>query len=245
MPYCPQCGEELGPDDPAGLCPKCLILGAFDSSIGAEQSRTKTTELATAGDDDFGRYQILRPLGEGGMGTVYLAEQREPIRCRVALKVVKLGMDTGQVLARFANERQALAMMDHPNIARIFDAGATPKGRPYFVMEYIEGSPITQYCDHNRIAIGQRLGLFLAAGRLGAFRRRAAHLSFDSIGPHFLGNAQSAILRLGLQRELHDWQRFGHAQSARSALTDCWHGRRGAFLRALQCAARHLHFALF
>jgi eukaryotic-like serine/threonine-protein kinase len=92
-------------------------------------------------DDDFVRYRILRPVGEGGMGTVYLAEQREPIRRDVALKVVKLGMDTSQVLARFANERQALAMMDHPNIARIFDAGATAKGRPYFVMEYIEGVP--------------------------------------------------------------------------------------------------------
>jgi len=99
------------------------------------------------------------------MGTVYLAEQHEPIRRRVALKVVKLGMDTGQVLARFANERQALAMMDHPNIARIFDAGATAKGRPYFVMEYIEGVPITQYCDHNRISIVQRLELFLAVCR--------------------------------------------------------------------------------
>ena len=99
------------------------------------------------------------------MGTVYLAEQREPIRRIVALKVVKLGMDTGQVLARFANERQALAMMDHPNIARIFDAGATAKGRPYFVMEYIEGVPITQYCDRNRIAIGQRLEIFLAVCR--------------------------------------------------------------------------------
>ena len=96
------------------------------------------------------------------MGTVYLAEQREPIRRQVALKVVKLGMDTSQVLARFANERQALAMMDHPNIARIFDAGATPKGRPYFVMEYIEGVPITQYCDGKRMTIGQRLELFLA-----------------------------------------------------------------------------------
>src|SRR5579863_1686412 len=167
MSNCPQCGGELGASDPAGLCPKCLIQGAFDSSVGADGTPTQTIHTTTvaAGDDDFGRYQILRPLGEGGMGTVYLAEQREPIRRRVALKVVKLGMDTGQVLARFANERQALAMMDHPNIARIFDAGATPKGRPYFVMEYIEGSPITQYCDHNRIAIGQRLGLFLAVCR--------------------------------------------------------------------------------
>ena len=167
MPNCPQCGEQLGSGDPAGLCPKCLILGAFDSSVGAEESGTQTidTAAAAAGDDDFGRYQILRPLGEGGMGTVYLAEQLEPIRRRVALKVVKLGMDTAQVLARFNNERQALAMMDHPNIAQIFDAGATTKGRPYFVMEYIEGAPITQYCDRKRMTTKERLALFLAVCR--------------------------------------------------------------------------------
>lgn len=166
MPNCPQCATELGPGDPAGLCPKCLIQGAFDSSVGADEFRTTLdTSSASAGEDDFGRYQILRAIGEGGMGTVYLAEQLEPIRRRVALKVVKLGMDTSQVLARFANERQALAMMDHPNIARIFDAGATPKGRPYFVMEYIEGVPITQYCDGKRITVGQRLELFLAVCR--------------------------------------------------------------------------------
>jgi eukaryotic-like serine/threonine-protein kinase len=167
MPNCTHCEAELGSGDPAGLCPNCLIHGAFDSSIGADESRTQTIDTATAptSDDDFGRYQIVRPLGEGGMGTVYLAEQREPIRRRVALKVVKLGMDTGQVLARFAKERQALAMMDHPNIARIFDAGATPKGRPYFVMEYIEGVPITQYCDAKRMTIRQRLQVFLSVCR--------------------------------------------------------------------------------
>jgi serine/threonine protein kinase/tetratricopeptide (TPR) repeat protein len=99
------------------------------------------------------------------MGTVYLAEQLEPIRRRVALKVVKLGMDTTQVLARFDNERQALAMMDHPNIAHIFDAGATTTGRPYFVMEYIEGAPITQYCDRERTTTNERLALFLAVCR--------------------------------------------------------------------------------
>src|SRR5579864_8076712 len=167
MPSCPQCGAELGSGDPAGLCPQCLIEGAFDSSLGAAQSRTQTIDLAASAsaDDEFGRYHILRPLGEGGMGTVYLAEQREPIRRHVALKVVKLGMDSGQVLARFANERQTLAMMEHPNIARILDAGATPKGRPYFVMEYIEGVPITQYCDSKRMTIGQRLELFLAVCR--------------------------------------------------------------------------------
>jgi serine/threonine protein kinase len=158
---------ELDADDPAGLCPQCLIQGAFDSSGGAGESETQTIETATAtaGDDDFGRYHIVRPLGEGGMGTVYLTEQREPIRRRVALKVIKLGMDTTQVLARFANERQALAIMDHPNIARILDAGATPKGRPYFVMEYIEGVVITHYCDRNRVTIGQRLELFLEVCR--------------------------------------------------------------------------------
>src|SRR4030095_10268503 len=110
-------------------------------------------------------YQILRPVGEGGMGTVYLAEQLEPIRRRVALKVVKLGMDTAQVLARFDNERQALAMIDHPQIRPIFDAGATTTGRPYFVMEYIEGAPITEYCDRERMTTRDRLALFLTICR--------------------------------------------------------------------------------
>jgi serine/threonine protein kinase len=167
MPSCPQCGEQVGSGDPAGLCPKCLMLGAFESSVGADGSVTRTifTAGVAAADDDFGRYRVLRLLGEGGMGTVYLAEQSEPIRRRVALKVVKAGMDTAQVLARFYNERQALAMMDHPNIAQIFDAGATAKGRPYFVMEYIEGAPITQYCDRERLTTRQRLALFLAVCR--------------------------------------------------------------------------------
>src|SRR5580765_7165733 len=166
MPTCPQCGAELDSADPAGLCPTCLIQGALGSSSGVDESRTETIgPTAVARDDDFGRYQIIRTLGEGGMGTVYLAEQREPIRRRVALKVVKLGMDTSQVLARFDNERQAIAMMDHPNIAHIFDAGATPKGRPYFVMEYIEGAPITEYCDRERMTTRDRLALFLAVCR--------------------------------------------------------------------------------
>jgi serine/threonine protein kinase/tetratricopeptide (TPR) repeat protein len=153
-------------DDPLGLCPKCLIQGALESSA-AEDFATETVDATASGaqEKDFGRYRVMQLLGEGGMGTVYLAEQREPIRRRVALKVVKLGMDTSQVLARFANERQALAMMDHPNIARIFDAGATSKGRPYFVMEYIDGTPITQYCDRERMTTVERLDLFLAVCR--------------------------------------------------------------------------------
>jgi serine/threonine protein kinase len=163
MPTCPRCGAELDSADPAGLCPPCLIQAAFESASGLDESGIGTA--GAAGDDDFGRYQIIRPLGEGGMGTVYLAEQREPIHRRVALKVVKLGMDTSQVLARFDNERQALAMMEHWNIAQIFDAGATTTGRPYFVMEYIDGAPITDYCDRARMAIRERLALFLAVCR--------------------------------------------------------------------------------
>ena len=166
MPTCLKCGAELGSADPAGLCPVCLMQGALESSSGIDESSGRTVgPVAATRDDDFGRYQIIRPVGEGGMGTVYLAEQREPIRRQVALKVVKLGMDTRQVLSRFDNERQALAMMDHPNIAQIFDAGATTKGRPYFVMEYIEGAPITQYCDRRRMTIKERLALFLAVCR--------------------------------------------------------------------------------
>src|ERR1700722_1153917 len=167
MSNCPQCGEEGGSGDLAGLCPNCLILGAFESSVGADESGTQTISTTTAetGDDDFGRYRVLSPLGEGGMGTVYLADQLEPIRRRVALKVVKLGMDTAEVLARFDNERQALAMMDHPNIAQIFDAGATTKGRPYFVMEYVDGIPITQYCDRRRMTTRERLALLLVVCR--------------------------------------------------------------------------------
>jgi serine/threonine protein kinase/tetratricopeptide (TPR) repeat protein len=166
MPACPQCGAELGSADPAGLCPQCLILGALESS-GSSEFGTHTGGPATGvtPGEDFGRYRIIQSLGEGGMGTVYLAEQLEPIRRRVALKVVKLGMGTAAVLARFGNERQALALMDHPNVAQIFDAGTTPTGRPYFVMEYIEGAPITQYCDRKRMITRDRLVLFLAVCR--------------------------------------------------------------------------------
>ncbi len=108
----------------------------------------------------IGPYRIVRVLGEGGLGTVYLAEQEQPIRRRVALKVVRLGMETPSVLARFDLERQALARMDHPNIARILDAGDTPCGQPYFVMEYIDGVPITAHCDAARLDVRQRLELF-------------------------------------------------------------------------------------
>src|SRR5438874_12493739 len=110
--------------------------------------------------DHIGPYKLLQQIGEGGCGVVYMAEQEEPVRRRVALKVIKLGMDTKNVIARFEAERQALAMMDHPNIARVLDAGATEMGRPYFVMELVRGIKITEYCDQNHLDTTQRLNLF-------------------------------------------------------------------------------------
>ncbi|MFC1794018.1 serine/threonine protein kinase [Planctomycetota bacterium] len=109
----------------------------------------------------IGRYKLLSVLGEGGYGIVYLAEQQRPIKRRVALKVIKPGMDTKQVIARFEAERQALALLDHPNIAHVYDAGKTKNGRPYFVMEYVKGVPITKHCDLEKLAIEERLQLFL------------------------------------------------------------------------------------
>jgi hypothetical protein len=109
----------------------------------------------------IGRYKLLQRIGEGGCGSVYMAEQEIPVRRRVALKVIKLGMDTKSVIARFEAERQALALMDHPNIARVLDAGATEAGRPYFVMELVRGVKITAYCDENHLPARQRLELFI------------------------------------------------------------------------------------
>jgi len=109
----------------------------------------------------IGRYHLLQRIGEGGMGEVWLAEQKEPVRRRVALKLVKAGMSSREVIARFESERQALAVMDHPAIAKVFDAGSTPQGAPYFVMEYVAGVPITAYCDNHRLSTRERLELFM------------------------------------------------------------------------------------
>ena len=122
-----------------------------------------TAEIPLSEDPQtvIGRFRLLEKIGEGGFGVVYVAEQKTPVRRRVALKIIKLGMDTRSVVARFEAERQALAMMDHPNIAKVFDAGATDTGRPYFVMELVRGIPITGYCDQNSLPPIQRLGLFI------------------------------------------------------------------------------------
>src|SRR5207253_11400947 len=108
----------------------------------------------------IGSYKLLEQIGEGGFGVVFMSEQQQPVRRKVALKVLKPGMDTRQVVARFEAERQVLAIMDHPNIAKVHDGGVTPSGRPYFVMELIKGVPITEYSDTNRLTPRARLELF-------------------------------------------------------------------------------------
>ena len=109
----------------------------------------------------IGRYKLMEQIGEGGMGVVFVAEQERPIRRKVPLKVIKPARDSKEIVARFEAERQALAMMDHPNIAKVFDAGTTDAGRPYFAMELVKGIPITEYCDKNTLTIRERLGLFM------------------------------------------------------------------------------------
>ena len=140
-----------------------LVARALDDS-DAEEPVAAVTSLDMVLErlgSQIDHYKLLQVLGEGGMGVVYLAEQTEPIHRQVALKIIKLGMDTRQVIARFEAERQALALMDHPNIARVLDAGATDAGRPYFVMERVQGISITEYCDRNNLSPRDRLTLFV------------------------------------------------------------------------------------
>ena len=167
---CLRCGARLPHDSPGGHCISCLLqLGLTADPLvepvhtqpGTIQINPPTQTRTEKPGDRIGRYKLLQQIGEGGCGVVYMAEQAEPVRRRVALKVIKLGMDTKQVVARFEAERQALALMDHPNIAKVLDAGATETGRPYFVMELVRGVRITDYCDQNKVSTRDRLRLFI------------------------------------------------------------------------------------
>ena len=136
--------------------------GDFIPMDPAAETKTVEVPALTEGEGSvIGRYKLLQNIGEGGCGIVYMAEQQQPVVRRVALKIIKLGMDTKQVIARFEAERQALAMMDHPNIAKVFDAGATDTWRPYFVMELVRGIPITEFCDQQQSSTLGRLTLFM------------------------------------------------------------------------------------
>jgi eukaryotic-like serine/threonine-protein kinase len=147
-----------------------VLLNAHDESHhmlrpGQLLATADYPEPAECPGTTIGPYKLLEQIGEGGMGVVYVADQEVPVRRRVALKLIKPGMDSKQVVARFEAERQALALMDHPNIARVLDGGATPDGRPYFVMELVRGLPITDYCDQAQLTIRQRLGVFVQVCR--------------------------------------------------------------------------------
>src|SRR5947207_601550 len=163
---CRECGTAIPADSPGGFCAQCLLrLGLLQ--VQGPESEVQGQESGVGGSltekpgERIGRYRLLQEIGHGGCGVVYMAEQEEPVRRKVALKVIKLGMDTRQVVARFEAERQALALMDHPNIARVLDVGATDAGRPYFVMELVRGIPITEYCDQCNLPAAERLELFM------------------------------------------------------------------------------------
>lgn len=136
-------------------------LGKFLQGDASDFIGTIDQPISERPGNQIGPYKLLQQLGEGGMGVVYMAEQHEPVRRKVALKIIKAGMDTKQVIARFEAERQALSLMDHPNIARVLDAGTTGSGRPYFVMELVKGQPITEYCDEHRMTARQRLEMLV------------------------------------------------------------------------------------
>ena len=154
---CPNCQHENPSDSKS--CTECGAQLRPDRA-GTVTLQNPVQEPAVGGIVS-GKYKLLEELGSGGMGIVYKAEQIQPVKRSVALKIIKLGMDTRQVIARFETERQALAVMDHPNIAKIFDGGATETGRPYFVMELVRGVPITEYCDKHRLTTRERLDLFI------------------------------------------------------------------------------------
>jgi len=148
-------------DRPPKETPRVASLGSDGAGVPARDGDATLDIASTVPESkSIGPYRLLQLLGEGGMGEVWLAEQKKPIQRTVALKLIKAGMDTKTVVARFESERQALALMDHPNIARVFDAGSTAEGRPYFVMEYVPGLPINEYCDKHRLTMKERLELF-------------------------------------------------------------------------------------
>ena len=206
---CPTCGRTL--ETSGADCPGCLLNLARETSAGDDERTGAPERSPDAGrhaldaGSRVGPYTIVSKLGEGGMGVVYLAEQTEPIKRRVALKVIKHGMDTDQVVKRFEAERQALALMDHVAIARVFEAGETDSGRPYFAMEYVDGEPITTYSDGKRLDTAQRLDLFskVCDGLQHAHQRGIIHRDIkpsNVLVTEMDGEAQPKIIDFGVAK---------------------------------------------
>src|SRR5580765_8018469 len=177
---CLECGTALPPSNPDGFCHRCMLALALSESLAPDQERGEAIADESSAEsgkpnlpqpgthettDEIRGYKLLQEIGHGGCGVVYMAEQERPVRRRLAVKVIKLGMDTRQVVARFEAERQALARMDHPNIAKVLDAGTTRSGRPYFTMELVGGRKITEYCDEHELTTPERLELFVQVCR--------------------------------------------------------------------------------
>ena len=185
--------------------------GSSSQEIG-EQASGVDQVVGNALGSMIGSYRLIKELGEGGFGTVYLAEQEEPIRRQVAFKIIKLGMDTRQVISRFETERQSLAMMDHPTIAKVFDAGATENGRPYFVMEFVDGEPITKYCDRHRLTINARLVVFqrVCAAIEHAHQKGVIHRDIKPTNiliAQLDGEAAPKVIDFGIAKAVHSSNR--------------------------------------
>ncbi|MCC6677144.1 MAG: serine/threonine protein kinase [Phycisphaerales bacterium] len=195
------------------------------TTLGPDPDRSSIHPIAPAPrHEDFGPYRILEVLGEGGFGMVYLAEQTEPVRRQVAVKVIKPGMDTRAVLSRFEAERQALALMEHPGIAKVLDAGMTPGGRPYFAMELVRGLPLTDYCDRNRLSTRERLDLFIAVCQAVQHAHQKGIIHRDLKPSNILVSAQDG----GPVPKIID---FGIAKAMHARLTDSsYHTLQGQFI---------------
>ncbi|MCA9277457.1 MAG: serine/threonine protein kinase, partial [Phycisphaerales bacterium] len=139
-----------------------VVVGVFARDAKTLFSSEATVAIQAGMAPEVANFRLIKEIGRGGMGVVWLAEQDEPVKRRVALKLIRSELPANDVLARFEAEKQALAMMDHPNIARVLDAGTTDDGRPYFVMELVDGVPITQYCDDHKLSVDERLKLFVS-----------------------------------------------------------------------------------
>ncbi len=207
----PQSFLRRHPQLAAALQPFFTADARLQNLAPAEAQNTPTILSAgepCAGEEILGKYRLLERIGEGGMGAVWLAQQRHPVRRQVAIKLIRAGMDSRQVLARFDAERQALALMDHPHIARVLDGGVTERGRPFFVMEYIKGLPLTEYCDRAQLSLKERLQLFIPVCQAVQHAHLKGIVHRDLKPSNILvclydGRAVPKVIDFGLARALH------------------------------------------